>query len=115
MERTVGGALLVALGGFVGAVTRYAVDVAVGDVTGLGTLVVNIVGSFLLGVLVTRAVDVRTRLFVGTGFVSSFTTYSTFAADAVALGTTTGTAYVLVSYATGFAAAAAGLALGRRL
>ena len=115
MERTLAGAALVAAGGFAGAVTRYAVDVAAGDVTGLGTLLVNVVGSFALGLLVTRATEVRTQLFVGTGFVSSFTTYSTFAADAVALGTVAGTGYVVVSYAAGFLAAIAGLALGRRL
>ncbi len=115
MERTLAGAGLVAAGGFLGAVTRYGVDVAAGDVTGLGTLLVNVLGSFVLGLLVTRVVDVRIRLLVGTGLVSSFTTYSTFAADAVALGTIAGTGYVVGSYATGFLAAVGGLAVGRRL
>ena len=115
MERTPLGFLLVALGGFAGALTRYGVDVALGDVTGVGTFTVNIVGSFALGLLVTRATTTRTQLFVGTGALSSFTTYSTFAADAVALGTTAGTAYVVASYLVGFAAALAGLLLGRRL
>jgi CrcB protein len=118
MERTAAGFGLVAAGGFAGAVTRHAVDVAtavaVGDVTGAGTFLVNVVGSFALGLLVTRAVGARIRLFVGTGVVSSFTTYSTFATDAVALGTTAGAAYVAVSYAAGFVAAYAGLAVGRR-
>jgi CrcB protein len=114
MERTVPGIGLVALGGFVGALARYGVDVAAGDVTGAGTLLVNVVGSFALGVLVTRAVGPRTRLFLGTGVVSSFTTYSTFATDAVALSTVGGTAYVAASYGLGFAAALAGLAVGRR-
>ena len=114
MERTVSGFGLVALGGFLGALTRYGVDVAVGDVTGLGTLVVNVVGSFALGYLITRPVGPRTRLLVGTGALSSFTTYSTFAADAVALGTLGGTAYVAVTYGLGFAAALSGLAVGRR-
>ncbi|SFH72406.1 CrcB protein [Halorubrum aquaticum] len=115
MERTVAGVGFVALGGFVGALARYGVDVAAGDVTGLGTLVVNVVGSFALGFLVTRAVGPRTRLLVGTGMISSFTTYSTFATDAVALGTVGGTAYVAASYGLGFAAALSGLAAGRRL
>ncbi|WP_418281415.1 fluoride efflux transporter FluC [Halorubrum sp. DTA98] len=115
MERTPAGFLLVALGGFVGAVSRHGVDVAVGDLTGIGTLVVNVGGSFALGVLVTRAASRRTRLFVGTGALSSFTTYSTFAGDAIALGTTVGTAYVIASYAVGLAAAVVGLAVGRRL
>ena len=131
MERTPYGFLLVAAGGFLGAIGRYAVDVAVsgflaagavgdalgafaGAPTGAGTLVANVVGSFALGVLLTRASDDRIRLFVGTGALSSFTTYSTFVADAVALGTPAGAWYVGVSYATGFAAAGLGLAVGGR-
>ncbi|WP_418284089.1 fluoride efflux transporter FluC [Halorubrum sp. DTA46] len=115
MERTPLGFLLVALGGVVGAVARYGIDVALGDATGVGTFAVNVVGSFALGVLLTRATTTRTQLFVGTGALSSFTTYSTFAADAVALGTAAGTAYVGVSYLVGFAAAFVGILLGRRL
>ncbi|AZQ13628.1 CrcB family protein [Halorubrum sp. PV6] len=115
MERTAFGYLLVALGGCAGAVARYGVDVAVGDTTGVGTLLVNVGGSFALGFLLPRIARRRTRLFVGTGALSSFTTYSTFVADAVSLGTTVGAAYVAASYAAGFAAAAAGLIAGERL
>ncbi|WP_424014285.1 fluoride efflux transporter FluC [Halorubrum xinjiangense] len=131
MERRPYGFLLVALGGFLGAVARHAVDVGVGEVlaasaagagfsvldgapTGAGTLVANVAGSFALGLLLTRTSSDRIRLFVGTGALSSFTTYSTFVADAVALGTPAGAWYVAVSYATGFAAAALGLAVGGR-
>ena len=114
MDRTVRGTGLVALGGFAGAVLRHGVDVAVGDATGLGTLVVNALGSFALGVLVTRTVGPRTRLLAGTGVISSFTTYSTFVTDAVALGTVAGTAYVAASYGLGFTAAGIGLLAGRR-
>lgn len=113
MERSLGGVGLVALGGFAGALARYGVDLALGDAT--GTFAVNVAGSFALGLLVTRVTDVRVQLLVGTGLLSSFTTYSTFAADAVALGTVTGTVYVIASYAVGIGAAVAGLALGRRL
>ncbi|MFW6000676.1 MAG: fluoride efflux transporter FluC [Halorubrum sp.] len=131
MERTSYGFLLVAFGGFLGAVARHAVDVGVGRVlgaaaigpgpeafggapTGAGTLVANVAGSFALGLLVTRTSSDRLRLFVGTGALSSFTTYSTFVADGVALGTPAGVWYVAASYATGLAAAALGLALGGR-
>ena len=115
MQRTPLGFLLVALGGFVGAATRYGLDIAVGDATGVGTLLVNVVGSFALGLLVARATTTRMQLFVGTGALSSFTTYSAFIGDAVALGTALGTAYIGLSYALGFAAAGAGILLGRRL
>jgi len=115
MERTPLGFLLVALGGFAGSVARHGIDVAVGEVTGAGTLLVNVLGSFALGVLLARAASRRTRLFVGTGALSSFTTYSTFVGDAVSLGTTAGAAYVAASYAVGFAAAATGLFIGGRV
>ncbi|MFC7187982.1 fluoride efflux transporter FluC [Halorubrum yunnanense] len=114
MERTPLGFLLVAAGGFLGAVVRHGVDVAVGGPTGFGTLVVNAVGSFALGLLISRSTATRTRLFVGTGALSSFTTYSTFVADAVALGGLSGTGYVAASYAIGLAAALAGLLVGGR-
>ena len=115
MERTMAGFLLVAAGGFLGAVSRYGIDVAVGDATGVGTFTVNVIGSFALGLLVTRATTRRTQLFVGTGALSSFTTYSTFAGDAVVLGTVDGGLYVLASYVVGLLAAVFGLAIGRRL
>jgi len=115
MERTPLGFLLVALGGFVGAIARYGLDIAVGDVTGVGTLSANVVGSFALGLLITRVTTTRVRLFAGTGALSSFTTYSAFVGDAVALGTVLGAAYVVSSYALGVAGAAVGLLLGRRL
>ena len=114
MERAPLGFLLVAAGGFLGAVARHAVAVAIGTPTGAGTLVVNAVGSFALGLLVSRATTTRAQLFVGTGALSSFTTYSTFVGDAVALGALAGTGYVAASYAVGFAAALAGLAVGGR-
>jgi CrcB protein len=116
MDRSIRGGALVAAGGFVGAVSRYAVDVGLaavfGDVAGVATLCVNVVGSFALGVLVARTTTPQVRLFVGTGLIASFTTYSTFVTDAVALGATGGTLYVALSYGFGFAAATAGLAAG---
>ncbi|TKX75671.1 CrcB family protein [Halorubrum sp. GN11_10-6_MGM] len=132
MERTPYGFLLVAVGGFLGAVARYAVDVGVagflaagvagdglavlgGAPSGAGTLVANVAGSFALGLLLPLASNDRVRLFVATGALSSFTTYSTFVADAVALGTPAGAWFVAVSYVTGFAAAALGLAVGGRI
>lgn len=115
MSRLPEGSGLVALGGFVGASLRYGVDFLAGDVTGIGTFIVNVVGSFALGVLVTQAADRQTQLFVGTGLLSSFTTYSTFASDAVVLGTTMGSVYIAASYGVGLTAAVAGLVVGRRL
>jgi len=113
MERRPVGITLVAVGGFAGAVLRHGVALVVGDVA--GTLAVNVVGAFALGLLVARAVSPGARLLLGTGLLSSFTTYSTFAADAVALAPAWSVAYVAATYAFGLGAGAAGLAAGRRL
>jgi CrcB protein len=102
----------VATGGFAGAVLRWAVGVAVPDEP--GTLVVNVLGSFALGVLVTYATAHRTRVLLGTGLLSSFTTYSTFAVETSLLAPTVGLVNVGANYALGIAAAFAGLAWGRR-
>jgi CrcB protein len=74
-----------------------------------GTLVVNVVGAFLLGVVVYAADDGRVvseagRLFVSTGFLSSFTTYSTFAGDTAALAPGVAALNVVGNYALGGAA-----------
>jgi CrcB protein len=86
--------LLVALGAAVGAPLRFLVDKhMVGRLllssriqTPLpwGTFTVNILGSFLLGLL-TAVSDQTTTLLVGVGFCGAFTTYSTFAAETTAL------------------------------
>ena len=77
--------LLVALGGSVGAMCRYGVDRAVASIMGttvLGTFVVNVTGSLILGILLgTAAVKSNWppaySLFLTVGFCGSFTTFST--------------------------------------
>ncbi len=84
------GVLVVAAGGVVGAVARYLVYLAVGHWIGTGfpyaTLIVNVVGSFAMGVLIeTMALVWSTsnemRLFLAVGMLGSFTTFSTFSLD----------------------------------
>lgn len=104
--------LLVAVGGFLGAVLRHAVAVMLPTEI-LGTLVVNVVGSFVLGVLLYEArlanvLSVETRLVVGTGFLSSFTTYSTFAVQTLSLSPQLAVANVAGNYALGFLAVLVG-------
>ena len=91
--------LYVGVGGFVGAVLRWGVGVLVPGAP--GTLVVNVLGSVALGALVAVAPSHRTRVLVGTGLLSSFTTYSTFAVE-TALTPEWAAANVLASYALGF-------------
>lgn len=111
--------LLVGAGGFLGAVFRYGIDVTVTTaITGigvpLGTLVVNIVGSFALGALTGILKDRRHRLFLGTGLLSSFTTYSTFAVETTQLDPLAGAANVGATYGLGILAAIAGVSIKRR-
>jgi CrcB protein len=82
--------LAVAAGGVTGAVARYLVYIAVGHLLGSGfpyaTLIVNIVGSFAMGVLVeTMALgwnaSIEMRLFLTTGILGAFTTFSAFSLD----------------------------------
>lgn len=112
--------LLVALGGFSGAVARYGVDVAVGASL-QSTLAVNVVGSFALGLVLTALLDAnpgdssigrsRLRRFGATGFLSSFTTYSTFVVGTIQQTPAMALGYVIVSYAAGFAAAGVGIGI----
>lgn len=116
--------LAVAVGGAVGAPARYVVDTVVGQRVRSelpwGTYVINVMGSFLLGVVVGLAdhhhVSSTVVDLVGTGFCGSFTTFSTFIFETVSLGEgrrVNGAALNVVgSVVTGFAVAALGIALG---
>jgi len=110
---------LVGIGGFAGANLRYAVDLAVGS--GLAaTLLVNVLGSLALAVLLYESVLIgrgsqRARLTLATGFLSSFTTYSTFVIVTVQSAPLAALGYVLVSYALGFAAVGLGKVLVTRV
>lgn len=81
-----GALLLVGTGGFIGSVARYAVALMLQPVaTGFpfSTLTVNILGSFLIGLLSELAVSTtlvspEARLFLVTGFCGGFTTFSAY-------------------------------------
>jgi fluoride exporter len=72
---------LVGLGGFFGAITRYWVNQTFtkNRLFPLGTFIVNMTGSFLLGILIGNEwVPLSVGLLVGTGFLGAYTTFSTF-------------------------------------
>jgi CrcB protein len=111
--------LLIAVGGFAGANLRYVVELLVPSSLA-ATFAANVVGSFALGVIVYEADVVgafseQARFVFGTGFLSSFTTYSTFVVDALTATPAVGLAYVLASYAVGFVAVLAARWSVRRL
>jgi CrcB protein len=78
--------LLVGAAGSLGAMSRYGVDLAVHRLVGRewpwGTLVVNVLGCFALGLLMELALGEhlsrQAALFWTTGFLGAFTTFSTF-------------------------------------
>ena len=86
-----GAALLaVASGGAVGATARYLIYVGTAQLLGMSfpfaTLIVNIVGSFSMGLLIETMAwfwspSQEVRLFLATGVLGSFTTFSTFSLD----------------------------------
>ncbi|WP_436907077.1 fluoride efflux transporter FluC [Halosimplex marinum] len=111
---------LVAVGGFAGAALRYAVALALPGAFPWGTLAANGLGSFALGVLLyekrfSDAVSAEARLVVGTGFLSSFTTYSTFAAETTTLAGTGGPTLAAANVAANYAVGLAGVLCGRRV
>jgi len=113
-------ALLVGIGGLAGVMARYGITRLTlhSDALIWSTVGINVVGSFLLGLLVAESWFSRdVREAIGVGFLGGFTTFSTFSAQIVLEvdGGRTGTAiaYLLVSVVGGVAAAAAGFALGR--
>ena len=86
--------LAVAAGGAIGALARYGVHVIGGRLWGHGfpwsTLVVNVLGGFLLGALVVILAlkwspSQEMRAFLTVGLLGAFTTFSTFSLDAVTL------------------------------
>ncbi|EMA38156.1 fluoride efflux transporter CrcB [Halococcus hamelinensis] len=117
--RTLESVVLIAIGGFSGANCRYFVATLVpGPV---GTLAVNVLGSFVLGFVLYEAIYTgilaeRTQLVLTTGFLSSLTTYSTFGVQTVLLDAPLlMVGNVVATYVLGFAGVFAGRALARRV
>ncbi len=105
---------LIALGGAIGSVLRYLMVTAIG--APIGTLAVNVVGSFAIGVLfVLPGARDGWQLFLMTGVLGGFTTFSAFSLDTLKLiqsgQTLQAAAYVVGSVALSLAAVALGVAL----
>jgi len=118
--------VMVALGGMVGSVARYitirSVDEKLNTVFPYGTLAVNLVGSFILGlvyVVASRklAMTEHWRIFLGAGFCGGLTTFSTFAWENAVLiqGRNLGiaAAYIIGSIVLGVISVFLGMMVGR--
>lgn len=111
--------------GAAGALARYALGAWLQEAANLrfpvGTLVINVLGSFLLGLLFAAAdrLAPEWRVAVGTGFLGAFTTFSTFSVDTVRLIGAGEPRLALLnaagSLALGLLAAWGGLSLGAAL
>jgi CrcB protein len=112
------------LGGAVGVAARAALVLPIEAGAPLPalpttTMVINVVGSLLLGVVVgvLGSGSPRLRAFLGTGVLGGFTTYSAFAVQVVRLADGRATWALVLAVASlllGVAAAIAGLLIGRR-
>ena len=118
---------LICLGGAFGTAARYGVDVAAARWLGVdfpyGTMIVNVVGSFLIGVvqevaLSTPLVPETLRLVLAVGVMGGFTTYSAFSYGTIRLaerGATAAAVNVLLTTGLCLGACALGLVLTRAL
>ncbi len=119
--------LAVAVGGFVGAPSRYLLDRVVsrrmGSKLPWGTLAVNVTGSLLLGLLsglsLAHHLSAVDDGLLGIGFCGAYTTYSTFSFETVRLFeeglVLNAMANLVASLAAGLACAGAGVAIGLAL
>jgi fluoride exporter len=110
----------VMLGGFLGALTRYGIGEWIQTNKGfpLGTLLINLLGCFFLGWFLTfitnrKNIKPELTLLIGTGFIGSFTTFSTFSVETILLfqngETAYGVLYILISIILGVLMAYFGL------
>jgi fluoride exporter len=120
--------LLVGIGGFFGSVARYAtsrsIDLKLNSIFPYGTMTVNIVGSFILGIVIawtSKKTDgaENLRLLFATGFCGGFTTFSAFAFENLNLlqQRMIGSAflYALISLILGVVAVYTGILMAKNL
>ncbi|WP_431791458.1 fluoride efflux transporter FluC [Kocuria palustris] len=124
-----GAIALVLVGGTLGTAAREGVSLILGTDSELplGILAVNLLGAFLLGLLLEalarrgahEAPLTHPRLLLGTGFMGGFTTYSTLALDGAQMlgveATAVGLVYLMGSVLAGGMAALAGIAVAAAL
>lgn len=102
-------ALLFVGGAALGAVVRHLVNqIGLGWI---GTLIVNVVGAFALGMLVAIDPGARTVTVLGAGILGNLTTFSTFALEATDVGGRQRATVIVTTSTLGLGAAALGYAI----
>jgi fluoride exporter len=120
--------LWVGLGGAVGAITRYIFGLWIAERLGTslpwGTMVVNVTGSLVIGLILTTltdrvVADPAWRLLLVVGFLGGYTTFSSYTFEALTLASAGGwimaLAYVLGSNVVGLLAVVLGVAMAHAL
>ena len=120
--------LIIGLGGFLGATARYLLSGWAAEKWGAafpyGTLLINVSGSFVLGLFLAATtgrvlIDPRWRLFFAIGFLGAYTTFSTYTYESIQLllngSGWPGLANLVASNFLGLTASILGIALGRNL
>jgi len=105
--------LLVALGAAVGAPVRFVLGEWLDEDFPLGTLLVNVIGSALLGLFSALALSESGAALLGTGFCGGLTTYSAFAVQTHRAGPRIGATYAVLTIVLSVAACALGFWVGQ--
>ena len=113
--------LMVGMGGFFGAICRLWVSQVINKRIvsrfPAATLVINLIGSLLLGIMVGSGIEGSLFMLIGTGFMGAFTTFSTFKLEAIQLHMDKRKKelilYNVLSYGGGILLALLGIELGK--
>jgi fluoride exporter len=111
---------MVGIGGFFGAIARYSISKQLNNKSTfevpVGTLTVNLLGAFLLGLITGSKADTMILLLFGTGFIGAFTTFSTLKLEMTQLYMNkhkkTFILYTLITYGFGIILAYLGYLVG---
>lgn len=115
--------LLVALGGCLGSITRYALGKKITEKTmgkfPAGTFIINITGAILLGIVSSVNTDVYCYALFGDGFLGAYTTFSTFMYEGVNLFQNSekrnACIYIILSFILGVLGYIAGVAIFKNI
>jgi CrcB protein len=115
--------IAVGCGGFVGAASRYLLSTFIinrynANAFPVSTLVINILGSFLIGLLVEILAvqnpgNKKLQLFLTTGILGGFTTFSTFSLETINLYQNGNTFFAILNIVLSIAFCLGGVVLGK--
>lgn len=117
-------ALAVGCGGFIGAISRYLISIFINRFNSsafpISTLLINVLGSFLIGLLTQLLINQypnnkKLQLFLTTGILGGFTTFSTFSLETINLYQNGETIFAIVNVILSIVFCLGGVLLGKML